>query len=250
MSKRDDLNILFKRASIVEHVKQYLFIINALFATFSLITLPVILRSIMVNLQIIITIGYVVFLVIGDYVFWYSASSTRRKANLDNAFSIDMTEYKTDGYYNNNCPPSITRYALNSFESIFFTKTIVCKSLVTNGVKTFVVVMIFLITCLTRVDYEIILIITQTIFSSVFIIDFIVLLIFKFRVDVLYDSFYRDFITIGLHSEKQVIALLGNAIEYEAIKAHYRVHLSTKTFNRLNSELSEKWALIENKIIL
>ena len=42
--------------------------------------------------------------------------------------------------------------------------------------------------------------------------------------------------------------LLADTVEYEAVKAHYKIRLSSKLFQNKNEELSRQWAEIEGKI--
>ena len=68
--------------------------------------------------------------------------------------------------------------------------------------------------------------------------------------DKLYDEAYSTLVTIGVKDEKQMVWLLAYAVEYEAIKAHYKVRLDSTIFNTYNNELSQKWDAIQQKIVI
>lgn len=42
--------------------------------------------------------------------------------------------------------------------------------------------------------------------------------------------------------------MLSYVVEYEAVKAHYKIRLDSTLFNKYNPELSKKWEAIETKI--
>ena len=67
------------------------------------------------------------------------------------------------------------------------------------------------------------------------------LLIFCNRVNKVYDDFYMQFVTIGIGASNQIPILLSIAVEYEAIKAHYKVRLSEKVFRKHHDALSHEW---------
>ena len=68
--------------------------------------------------------------------------------------------------------------------------------------------------------------------------------------DKLYNLFYTEFVTVGVSKQKQQYLLLSHVIEYEAVKAHYKVRLESNWFNKHNEQLSRKWEEIKTKIVI
>ena len=95
-------------------------------------------------------------------------------------------------------------------------------------------------------------VVIQSIFSVSIIIETIYLITFLCRIDKLYDAMYSILVTMG-NTENQAtqnILLLFYVLEYETIKAHYKIHLDSKIFNKINDKLSEEWLAICKKIRL
>lgn len=117
-----------------------------------------------------------------------------------------------------------------------------------EGLKTAVALVVFISACLIYKDYNIILIISQTVFSAYFIQEFIKLFVYKIRIDKLYNDFYNQLVTIGIKCDNQRKVLISYAIDYEIIKAYYKVRLSEKIFLKHNDETSLEWNKICEKI--
>lgn len=66
--------------------------------------------------------------------------------------------------------------------------------------------------------------------------------------DKLYDEAFTELVTLGRESKKSEIWMLSYVVEYEAVKAHYKIRLDSTLFNKYNPELSKKWEAIETKI--
>lgn len=247
MSRRDDLSDLYKKSKNITKVTSMMFYLNITTAFAVMLTVGVAHRIAMI-LQIIVAFSFVVLSVVDDYSLWYQAEAARRKSSIESAFSIDLSEMKTDGYYNNNIEPSILKYEVNSFESSFFSKTIASKMLFGECVKSFVAIVVFIISCLLFSDSEQTLIIAQTAFSSYFVISAIGLLCYKSKLDRIYAEYYHEFVTMGISNEKQVISLLTTTIEYEAVKAYFKIRLSSKLFEDNNESLSHQWDDLSRKI--
>ena len=77
--------------------------------------------------------------------FSYNAESARRKNNIQKAFGIIFSEMETDGYYNNSLKPSVTKYAVNTLESNFFSKYIAGKMLIKSAFKSILAVVMMVI---------------------------------------------------------------------------------------------------------
>lgn len=107
-----------------------------------------------------------------------------------------------------------------------------------KGICAVLSVTILFIACLCLNNREVVLIIVQTVFSSYILLEFIMLLIFKYRLDSLYEDAYNIMIV-----EKRKISkawILSYIIEYESVKAHNKIRLDSKIFKKMNDELEGK----------
>ena len=193
--------------------------------------------------------SFVIIEILDDGIFWYEAERVRRTNCIQNAFQINLTEYKTTGYYNNDLAPSLSKYATNTFESHFFTTHISHKMLPKKIVEVIVALLVFVVSSLC-VASEITIIISEAIFSSFVMLGAVGLIIYEIRMKHLYDKAFSQFVSIGITKPEQKIWLLSYVVEYEAIKAHYRIRLDEKIFNQLNPQLSKEWDELQQSIVI
>ena len=192
--------------------------------------------------------AFVVISLADDGLFWYNAERERRKNNIQNALGVRFSDLETDGYYNNSISPSMIKYALNTFESNFFSKFIASKMLIKSAVKTLIAIILLISVGWVIGNGSILLIASQAVFSAYIFEDTVLLAIYTERLNKLYDMAYSEFITIGVSRKQQVAFLLYYCIEYESIKAHYKVRLDSKVFAKYNRELSDKWDKIASGV--
>lgn len=247
MSKRDDLDFLYSSSKQLEQVCFILFCINTILALCSSFGTGLV-RSVLILGQVLCAVLYMILKLLDDGVLWYEAESSRRKQNIQNAFNVQLSEYDTVGYYNNNIKPSALRYAMNTFESNFFSNAIAGKMLSKSIIKALVSILTLISTIWVVTNGEIILLVAQTALSIYVIEDTVMLILYKLRMGKLYDEAYSAFVTIGIKSHEQVIWLIYYIVEYEAVKAHYKIRLDSDLFNKFNPILSRKWESVSQKV--
>ena len=247
MSKRDDINVLYVPSQKLEVFCKIIFWINCILTVVNM-CLSGLLLKISTVLQIALAITFFAVSLIGDGLYWYNAESERRKNSLQTAFGIRFSELETDGYYNNEISPSILKYAVNTFESNYFSKFIASKMLLRSAIKSLIAVIVLISVGWVIEDGSILLVMSQAIFSAYIVEDTVLLAIYAARLNKLYDNAYSMLITSGIQKYQQMPILLLYCVEYESIKAHYKVRLDSKLFNKYNRELSEKWKNIVSKI--
>ena len=120
--------------------------------------------------------------------------------------------------------------------------------LIASFVKLICSIIVLIISCFFIDKTDVILIVSQTILSSYIFEETTMLTIYNSKMKKIYDQAYNQLVTIGVKDKKQKIWLLWYTIEYETIKAYYKVRLDTKLFNKYNAELSKQWDTIKNKI--
>lgn len=248
MKKRDDVTKLYSYSNTLQKVMKWMFRCNVIASLIVCIIKDSNITNIVILIQILVSILYILLGIVDNNFFWYNAEKIRRNTSIENGFGIEITEYKTEKYYNNNFQKSSFKFAINAFESILFSKTTAGRMIFNEAIKTIISIMIFIYACIVYKNYGVVLIICQTVFSAYFVESFITLIIYKSKLEKLYDDFYKELITIGINSSSQMSLILAYAIEYETIKSHYKVRLSESEFNKHNEETSLKWEEICKKI--
>ena len=249
MSKRDDINSLYNQTNMLDKTCKTMFYGNVSISLLSTLT-PNQFQEVLQVIQIITVIVYVILKCVDDGVFWYNAEMERRKNNIQTAFDLRLSEMDTDGYYNNDLKPSVLKYALNTFESNYFSKFLAGKMLGKSVLKALFSVIVLIISCWIISTGDIILIIAEAIFSAYVIEETIMLTLYKLRMDQLYNEAYTEFVTLGVKTKKQKIWLLSYVVEYEAVKAHFKVRLDSNLFATYNNELSRNWDDLQKKVIV
>lgn len=246
MSRRDDINILYRPSKTLEKVCTGLFCADIVVSLIAVYAENVI--SYLTIALVVIAFLYMALSLIDDGVLWFRAESARRKNSFQTAFNVRLGKYETQGYYNNDVKNPELSYATNQFESIFFTKEISERMLLGAVVKLLLALAILIVSCRLIPNDDILLIVAQTAFSAVVIEDAIRLIIFTQRIKTLYAEAYHEFITVGIKDRSQIVWLKFFCVEYESIKAHYRIRLSESLFNKLNPKLSEEWKSLLGQI--
>lgn len=247
MSRRDDVSRLYALSLKLGDICKLLFWVNCALSVVSLFVAGRFFNVLSI-LQIASAVAFVAISLADDGLFWYDAEKERRKNNIQNAFAVRLSDLETDEYYNNLISPSMIKYALNTFEGNYFSKFIASKMLIKSAVKTLIAIILLISAGWVIGDGSILLIASQAVFSAYILEDTVLLAIYKGRLEKIYDIAYSEFITIGVSKKQQVVLLLYYCIEYESIKAHYKVKLDSKIFKKCNGELSDAWDKIVSNV--
>ena len=247
MSSRDDVNNLYKIPNILNGIEVGLFIIDFIAAVIALSGNQQVV-SVAIIIQIVASLFYFIISVIDDGYFWYEAEKARRINSIENGLGIRLSELETEGYYNNQIKESIEKYALNVLESNYFSKFISGKMFLISSVKSAIAVVVLVVSCRFMTDSSFLLIIAQTTLSSYVLLDTVMLIIYKVRMDNLYKDGYKLLISpkLGIGGKKKTACILAYVVEYESIKAHYKIRLSEKKYNKYNDKLSDQWKHIQS----
>jgi hypothetical protein len=247
MSRRDDINILYKPSKILKKTCTGLFLAD-IFISLATVYVPVDAISYLTLALVVIAFLYMALSVIDDGILWFRAENARRKNSIQTAYNTKLDSYETSGYYNNNIDDPELSYAINQFESAFFTKMISEKMLLAVMVKMLASVTILIISCRMIHNNDVFLIVAQAALSAVVIEDAIRHIIFTQRIRTLYEEAYHEFITIGISRNAQIVWLRYFCVEYESIKAYYRIRLNELLFQKMNPRLSEEWITMLEQI--
>ena len=234
MSKPNSVNSLYANSQRIDAWCQYLFWANCIFALITTFTGGVV-KEVLLSVQIIGALLYVALSSIDDGLFWYNAEMARRKNNIQNAYNVQLSELETEECY-------------NTFESNFYSKFIAGKMLTKSALMALLAIVGLVVSGWVVSNGEALVTITQAVFSAYVIEDTIMLTVYKIRMDHLYDEAFLQFVTSGIKDEKQEAWMLSYVVEYEVIKAHYKVRLDSKIFSTYGQELKEQWSVIEGKM--
>lgn len=178
---------------------------------------------------------------IDDLHVWYQAENGRRRGAIENAFHTKLTPMRTEGYYNNDAGDSETKYALNLYESCYFTEAIL-KKMLPRIIAKIALSAIALAVFMFCFDPAVVAILAQGVFSTCVLYGCAGGIVCYSRVKRLNEIFFNAFVTRQYGGDgPDAIALRSAILEYEAVKAHYKVRLSSRIFNRSNARLSRKW---------
>lgn len=240
MSLKDDYSSAYEKAEKLGRAETTLFTLTVSLSLFAII-IP---DNASFGLNIVITlsaISYAAVYMIDDFHFWYSAENGRRKGAIENSFSVSLTSKETQGYYNNEAMNPEIKYILDLYESCYFSEAILKKMLPRVVIKIAVAItaLTILMFCL---DPTIAVVWTQGIFSTCVLFNCVGSIVCYFKFKQINEIFFSTFVTRQYNGKGTDSAILkANALEYEAVKAHYKIRLNSNIFKEDNEKLSQEW---------
>ena len=203
------------------------------------------------NLQIIVIIINLVLSIWSDDFLLYKAECERRRFAIQDGFGIELGEYTTDGYYTNQIKPSENKYFIDLFESNHYTKDTSKRMIPFTIIKILVALAVVVLTFSKSSNPGLVLVSAETVFSSMVIAKSISLFVFAHHMEELYKVPYRSYITSkGNITPPMRAELMDYAVEYEAVKAHYKVKLSKRIYENNKKRLAAEWDELRSKIKL
>ena len=240
--RKDEIQNLYDRTNKISNFGNILFLLTIIISFVLLFDFKH--KDVFITLSIILTLGYIGLSNINDIYFSNLAEMERRKSLLKESFNINITLKETNKYYNNDEIPSIKKLGLNCYESAFFTKKVVDKMMFANIIKITIFILIYIILMIQLENLELLLVITQTLFSAEILFYFIKLCYYKFQLDKICKEFQDIFFIRGISSNMEVL-LLDATMDYECLKSYCKIATSSKIFNKYNKVWSDEW----NKLI-
>ena len=242
----DEVQELYDRCNKIAKYANWLFLINI--AVSFILILDFKYRDTFVIISLLLTIAYVILANINEMYFSNLAENERRKSLLKESFDVNTTLRDTNKYYNNEAQPSIEKLGLNCYESAFFTKKVVDKMLPINIIKVSILIIIYIILMIKLENMDLLLVITQTLFSAEIIFSFIKLCYYKFQLDKVCKEFQNIFLIIGLKNKDANVLILDATMDYECLKSYCKILTSSKIFLKNNEKWSKEWQKLLNKI--
>lgn len=168
-----------------------------------------------------------IILIVMDGVIYYFVIPLNSMQYFDD-YLQESFNYKNEGYFNNDNPPSRERLLLNLLESIFFTNKL-CKY----------EIIIKMIGELLFIYFFIIFVRQEDIVLSIIIC---IILILKLVELIKYKIFLR--LSTGLYNKilnEAESKSICNFVYYSNLKTLFKIYPSTYLFNFLNDRLSTEW---------
>lgn len=248
----DTIDKFYKPGVILQAIEQPLFWSSVIFSFLNLFT-----SLISKNVIDVITIVYVVLVIthfsisfINEYIIFPKAEYERRKQLLANSLNVLITLETTRKYYNNDYEPSITKLGANVFENSLFGKEISKRMLITETIKmTIYFLLWFAIILIRKTELQTILIITQTLFSSEILLQWLRLIILNWEMKKVFNALFNLFTSMDNNTtNSDICAILNEFASYESVKLLTRIQQSTKIFFKINPKLSLDWEQIRKKV--
>lgn len=244
--RKDEIQELYDKTNDLSNKANWLFCLNILISFILIFDFEY--RDVFVIISLLLTIGYVVLLNLNEIYFSNLAENERRKSLLKESFGINTTLKETNKYYNNDEKPSIEKLGLNCYESAFFTKRVVDKMIPFNVLKVTIFCIIYIVLMININNLDLLLVITQTLFSAEVIFYFIKLCYYKFQLNKICNDFQNIFLILGTSNENTKILLLDKTLDYECLKSYCKILTSSKIFFENNSIWSKEWQKVLKKI--
>lgn len=243
--RKDEIQDLYDRTNKISNFGNILFLLTIIISFILLFDFKI--KDVFITFSIVLTLGYIVLSNINDMYFSNLAETERRKSLLKESFNINTTLRETNKYYNNDEILSIKKLGLNCYESVFFTKKVVDKMMFINSIKITILIIIYIILMIQLENLELLLVITQTLFSAEILFYFIKLCYYKFQLDKICKEFQDIFFIRGVSNNTEVL-LLDATMDYECLKSYCKIATSSKIFNKYNKEWSDEWNKLLKKL--
>jgi len=244
--RKDSVSSFYQQSNVLEILSKFFFGINIYFMLLSLIVSS---SSFVKFAQILFPFLYLLTSLMDVLFCWFEAEHERRKTLVEDGFAVNITEYKTRGYYNNRLSPSLLRFVVDDFESIFFTTKLVRLMLHKEIIKSIGALIVLLATCIVFSNMDFIAVVMEAVFSAYVLYGSATLLAFYFRVKSIYYRLYGLLISEECTNKNLTPLTFAEVLEYESCKAYFKVRISTKLFKKMNTSLSKEWQNLEKQII-
>ncbi|HEY8034869.1 MAG TPA: hypothetical protein VIF37_04695 [Methylobacter sp.] len=245
----DEVSQYYEAAAKAATIETYLFWLTAGVSLF----MPYLSSVFDKSMQNIFSAVFITFVVVHFSVSQLSrfhliprAERKRRQQLLSDAFATPLSHDKTSLYYNNNYSPSVMRLGANIMENSLFSKEIASKMLIKSRIITGSYIVVWVLFFALRHDNINLLVwVTQLVFSSAIFVQWLNLEILRVRHESTYDQLHSHFLhKIGGDNQKAIATVLDSFASYEAAKAASGTLLSSKVFYELNPSLTRKWTQI------
>jgi hypothetical protein len=190
------------------------------------------------NAGCFLSVSYFISDLVANYLFQL-AEAKRREDFFDNSLNTQLSEENSENYFSNeNLNYGITKMGVNSFENVFFSKSISRKMLVRMVVKMAIVLFLFLFLAIFM-ERTLIVIALQLALPFTIILQTIRLFLFHKRMEDIFRHYQSIFSSAS--EEKRDYLIIRNMTYYETVLSWACIKLDSKTFESMNERLSAQW---------
>lgn len=234
----------FYYANIISTIQGWFIFIGTVLSLFTLFNLPEIIKY-YINIAIcVISILYLITELIFPYIF-QKANEDKIKDLIDNGLNSKLSDENSENYYTNDeVKDGLPKLGVNNFESVFFTKNIVCKMIKKKIVGLLCVILFYLLSVFS-VEKSNLIIIFQLLLPIQVIKEFVYLWLFHLDIKQIFEDYKKIYTTIK--KSEQTSYIIQNIILYEKLLSNYHILVSSKIYGKLNGELSKKWEELKKK---
>ncbi|WP_431064833.1 hypothetical protein [Methylotuvimicrobium sp.] len=252
INRIDEVSRYYSPAAKLVLIGASLFWINASLSLSILFSeiLPSLLQSLIPSVFIASVLIQFVVSQINRFYLIPKAERIRREQMLSDAFGAHLSHDKTSLYYNNDYSPSVKRLGANTMENSLFSSEVAAKMLVSKRLLVGIYLVVWVLVFSSRdIDLDVIIWITQIVFSGEIIVQWLNLEVLRFRQERTYEKLHAHFLhDIGDDSQRAIATILDSFVAYEVAKSSASYLLSTKVFNELNPELTKKWEQVRSEL--
>jgi len=182
-------------------------------------------------------------------IYNFKAGIRRREDFIDNSFNTKIAEERSIGYYtNDNLDNGIYKMAVNGFENSLFTYRISKQMTFKIWIKNLIFAFLILFFAIFGFNNAFILFIQLTL-PVLILHDAIKHTIFVERISQVFENYRRLFNDLkNQHNiDLKNPEIILNILEYESTLTNGDILLNSKTYKKLNPELSKKWIELKKK---
>lgn len=209
------------------------------------------------SLQDLLEISFVVLVIVHLFLSLYIrfhlfpiAQRKRRRQLLSDSFGVPLISETTQKYYNNEFPPSVARLGASVLENTLFAKNICSQMATRERIKILGYFIVWVLAIFWRsTNLGLLVIITQTLFSSEIIENWIRIELLRQETEKFYEELYSEFLhKVDLSSPNGIASILDTFASYEAAKSMTGIRQLRSIFQAINPDLSKEWDKTRNKL--
>jgi hypothetical protein len=249
----DELERYYKPIETIDDINAWLFWASAI------LSVAVFFKGLLPwkALQDVIEISFIVLvvlhLVLSLFVRYHLlpiAERKRRRQLLSDSFAVPLIAETTQKYYNNEISPSVARLGANVLENSLFAKTITSQMASRERAKILTYILVWISALYWRTtDLGLLVVITQTIFSSEIIEGWIRIEVLRSEAEKFYEELYNKFLhKVDLSNSDGVASILDLFASYEATKSMTAIRQLRSIFMSVNPELSKEWDITRDRL--
>lgn len=249
----DELERYYKPIEKIDDLNAWLFWVSAILsvAVFFKGFLPWMMLQNVLEISFILLV--IVHLILSLYVRYHLlpiAERKRRRQLLSDSFAVPLITETTQKYYNNEISPSVSRLGANVLENTLFAKNITARMAVRERIKILIYFLVWASAMYWRTtDIGLLVVITQTIFSSEIIEGWLRIEVLRSEVEKFYEELYNKFLhKVDLSNSDGVASILDLFASYESTKSMTAIRQLRSIFTSVNPELSKEWDVTRERL--